>query len=116
MKLAIILTFLTSLAFGQVKQHVNIYNSVGTQYCGVSEVTLQVSRKEITLITEKGTLQLKVLKRKIDQYGTYKCQDKQDRIYYVTPIGDNNGGVGLIFQPVEDYLFTFIVSNKPTCK
>lgn len=113
--LTVILLFASSLCFSQAKQYIHTFNNEGSLFCGVGDVDIKIERKTINLYTSQGTLELDVIKKDIDKYGTWKCKNKDGDIYFVMPVYDETDGKGLLFHPEKNYLLTFLVSNKDTC-
>lgn len=109
--------FLFALTCSGQETYLKVYNPSELVFCGMSDAILDVDTKnrKVTLTTKYGNLNLKVLKQNAGRYKSYKCEDQSGNKYLVTPIENDTGGSGLIFEPETDYMYTFEIANQPLC-
>lgn len=88
--------------------------------CGTSEVAFHISKRKVIILSQKVTLDLKVKKKRLGQYDSWKAVDKDKQYYYITPFQEDEI-FGLYIQPISknfDKMYdrpVVIVSNGNIC-
>jgi hypothetical protein len=89
--------------------------------CGTSEVAFHISKRKVIIIAKQVTLDLKVKKKRIGDYKSWKAIDKDKQYYYITPFQEDQI-FGLYIQPISknfDKMYdrpVVIVSNGSICR
>lgn len=84
--------------------------------CKVQAVAMDISKKEIKVYTETDSLELKVIKRKVDKYGSVRAKDSSGNTYIVSAMATEEGGKALVFIPEDSSRFIWFIANVDICE
>lgn len=90
-------------------------------FCDQTDVGYHITGRKLIIISKPIELDLKVKKKRLGKYDSWKAVDKDGQYYYITPFEINNN-FGLYIQPTDRNLYKMydrpvvIVSTGNLCK
>lgn len=84
-------------------------------YCGVVPIKVEITKKVFTMISTKGSLNLKIIERK----KTYSIGvDEHGNKYTLRSLvsSEDKDGRALVITPDNSYMYEFMIANRNICR